>query len=189
MLNLANRITLARIVFVLPVLALLHFANPIACWLAAVLFTIASLTDLLDGHIARRDNTVTSLGKLLDPLADKLLVCSVLVMLVDLGWVPAWITIVIIMREMAVTSLRTMAMDEGVVLAADKYGKLKTIVQVVALVPVIVHYPFWLIDPQVLGKFLLYIALILTVFSGLNYFHTFYLRWRSKETERKQDGG
>jgi len=184
MLNLANRITLIRIFFVLPVLGLLHFEKPATCWAAAALFTIASLTDLLDGHIARRDNTVTSLGKLLDPLADKLLVVSALVMLVGLGWAPAWITIVIIMRELSVTGLRAMARDEGVVLAADRYGKLKTIMQVVALVPLIAHYPFWGVNPQTLGNFLLYIALILTVFSGLNYFHAFYLHWRSKHVER-----
>jgi CDP-diacylglycerol--glycerol-3-phosphate 3-phosphatidyltransferase len=187
MLNLANRITLIRIVFVLPVLGLLHVEKPAACWTAAALFSIASLTDLLDGHIARRDNTVTSLGKLLDPLADKLLVVSALVMLVGLGWAPAWIAIVVIMREMSVTGLRAMARDEGMVLAADRYGKLKTIMQVAALVPLIAHYPFWGFNPQPLGKFLLYIALILTVFSGLHYFHAFYLHWRSKHVER--DGG
>ena len=187
MLNLANRITLARIVFVVPVLVLLHFEGPVTCWLAAILFAVASATDLLDGHIARRENMVTSLGKFLDPLADKLLVGSVLIMFVDLGWVPAWITIVIIMREMAVTGLRAMAVDEGVVLAADKYGKLKTIMQGLALVPLIVHYPFWGMDPQPLGNFLLYIALILTVFSGLNYFHAFYVHWRNKDAARNSN--
>ncbi|MDR2727081.1 MAG: CDP-diacylglycerol--glycerol-3-phosphate 3-phosphatidyltransferase, partial [Deltaproteobacteria bacterium] len=99
--------------------------------------------------------------------------------------VPAWIAIVIIMREMTVTGLRAMAVDEGVMLAADTYGKLKTIMQIVALVPVIVHHPFWGFDPQPLGNFLLYIALILTVFSGLNYFYTFYLHWQSKQAVRK----
>ena len=184
MLNLANRITLARIVAIAPVLVLLHFASPAACWLAAGLYAVVSLTDLLDGHIARRDNTVTNLGKLLDPLADKLLVSSVLILCVALGWVPAWIAIVIIVREMAVTGLRAMAVDEGMVLAADKFGKLKTIMQNVALVPVIIHHPFWGIDPQSVGNFLLYIALIITVFSGLNYFHTFYLHWRSKQAQK-----
>jgi CDP-diacylglycerol--glycerol-3-phosphate 3-phosphatidyltransferase len=188
MINLANKITLSRIFLILPVLALLHHAGPAACWLAAILFTIASLTDLLDGHIARRDNTVTSLGKLLDPLADKLLVGSVLIMFVELGWTPAWIAIAVIMREMAVTGLRAMAVSEGVVLAADNYGKFKTIMQVVALVPLIVHYPFLGFDPQPPGNFLLYIALVLTVFSGVHYCYTFYLHWRSDHPARESGG-
>lgn len=188
MLNLANRITLTRIFFVLPVVALLHFPGQVTCWAAAFLFAVASLTDLLDGHIARRDNIVTSLGKFLDPLADKLLIGSVLIMFVALDWVPAWIAIVIIMREMAVTGLRAMAVDEGVVLAADKYGKLKTIMQGVALVPLIIHYPFWGLNPQPVGNFLLYIALLLTVFSGLNYFHVFYLHWRDKTRQPGRAG-
>lgn len=90
MFNLANQLTLARIFFVVPIILLLYFPGKITCFLAAVLFGIASLTDFLDGHIARKGNMVTSFGKFLDPLADKLLICSILIMFVELGWVPAW---------------------------------------------------------------------------------------------------
>ncbi len=178
MFNLANQLTLARIFFVFPIVLLLYFPGKITCILAAVLFGIASITDFLDGHIARKSNMVTSFGKFLDPLADKLLICSILIMFVELGWVPAWVTIVIIVRELAVTGLRAMAIDEGVVIAADKYGKLKTVMQIVAIVPLLIHYPFFGIDVHMLGNFLLYIALVLTIFSGLNYFYRFYGTWR-----------
>lgn len=176
-LNLANRITLGRIVAIIPILILLYFPGVITCWVATVLFIVASFSDLLDGYIARRSAQVTNFGKFLDPLADKLLICSVLIEMVGLGWVPAWIAVVIVVRELAVTGLRAVAADEGVVIAADRYGKWKTVLQLVALGPLIVHYPFWGIDPHFIGIFLLYIALLLTVGSGVNYFYSFYKDW------------
>ena len=126
-LNWANRITLLRIGAVLPIVVLMHFPRPLLCWIAAVLFVLASLSDFLDGYIARREGMVTTFGKFLDPLADKLLICSVLVQMVALGWVPAWVTILVIVRELAVTGLRAVAADHGVVIAADRYGKWKTV--------------------------------------------------------------
>ena len=130
MFNLANQLTLARIFFVVPIVLLLYFPGRLTCFLATLLFGIASLTDYLDGHIARKSNMVTSFGKFLDPLADKLLICSILIMFVELRWIPGWVTIIIIVRELAVTGLRAMAADEGVVIAADKYGKIKTVMQI-----------------------------------------------------------
>lgn len=161
----------------LPIVGLLYFENRFTCLIACVCFTLASLTDLVDGHIARRSNMVTSFGKFLDPLADKVLISSVLIMLVQLGWVEAWIAIVIVCRELIITGLRAIAADEGVVIAADKFGKWKTILQIVALVPLILHYPWFGVSPVPLGEFLLYIAVILTVFSGANYLYTFYGHW------------
>jgi CDP-diacylglycerol--glycerol-3-phosphate 3-phosphatidyltransferase len=114
------------------------------------------------------------MGKFLDPLADKLLVASALIMLVKLGWVEAWISITIVSREILVTGLRAIAADQGLVIAADKYGKLKTIVQTVALCPLILHYKWWGFDPNLLGQVLIYLALILTLFSGVNYLRNFY---------------
>ena len=181
MFNLANQLTLARIFFVVPIVLLLYFPGKLTCFLAAVLFSIASITDFLDGHIARKANMVTSFGKFLDPLADKLLICSILIMFVELGWVPAWVTIVIIGRELAVTGLRAMARDEGVVIAADKYGKSKTVMQIVAIIPLLLHYSWFGVDLHLLGTFLLYIALVLTILSGLNYFYKFYGIWREKD--------
>ena len=123
---------------------------------------------------------MSSFGKFLDPLADKILICSVLVMLVWLrdangnAWVPAWVTIIIICREMIVTGLRAMAADQGKVIAADRYGKIKTILQIVALCPLLLHYTWFGVDPRLLGTVLLYLALLMTVFSGANYLYTFF---------------
>ena len=181
MFNLANQLTLARIFFVVPIVLLLYFPGRLTCFLAALLFGIASLTDFLDGHIARKSNMVTSFGKFLNPLADKLLICSILIMFVELSWIPAWVTIIIIVRELAVTGLRAMAADEGVVIAADKYGKIKTVMQIVAIIPLLLHYPLFGINLHLIGNFLLYIALALTVFSGLNYFYRFYGVWRESD--------
>ncbi|AGC49789.1 CDP-diacylglycerol-glycerol-3-phosphate 3-phosphatidyltransferase [Lawsonia intracellularis N343] len=179
-LNLANSITLVRTVFVIPIIVLLYFEGPITCFLATLLFCIASVTDYLDGHIARKENMVTSFGKFLDPLADKLLICSILIMFVKLDWVPAWVTIIIIGRELAVTGLRAIAADEGIIIAADNYGKIKTILQMVAIVPLLLHYSLFGIDFYKIGLFLLYIALILTVLSGVKYFYSFYKNWQYK---------
>ncbi len=181
-LNLANKITLLRIGAIIPILFLLAFPNNFTCWLAFLLFVVASMSDFLDGYIARREGQVTNFGKFLDPLADKLLICSVLIMMVGLGWVPAWVTIIIVVRELAVTGLRAVAADNGVVIAADKFGKAKTVLQLLALIPLLIHYPFWGLNPEPLGQLLLYAALVLTVFSGGNYFYRFYQDWLKLNT-------
>ncbi len=183
MFNLANQLTLVRIFFVIPIIFLLHWPGKFACFLAALLFGVASFTDFLDGHVARKSDMVTSFGKFLDPLADKLLICSMLIMFTRLGWVPAWVTIIIIGRDLAVTGLRAIAADEGVVIAADKYGKLKTVMQIVAIIPLTLHHPVLGINFHMIGLFLLYIALALTVFSGWNYFMGFYANWRNRNRE------
>ena len=175
----ANRITLMRIGAVLPILLLLHYPCLWTCWTAMLLFLAAAISDFLDGYIARREKQVTNFGKFLDPLADKLLICSILIEMVGLRWVPAWVVIVIIMREMAVTGLRAVAADKGIVIAADRFGKWKTVMQIIALVPLIVHYPLFGIPLDLLGMVILYAALLLTVFSGVNYFISFYRDWRT----------
>jgi len=174
MFNLANNLTFLRIACIPLLVLLLYFPGKISCLIAMFIFIGASLTDLVDGIIARRYNLVTNMGKFLDPLADKLLVASALIMLVKLGWVEAWISITIVSREILVTGLRAIAADQGLVIAADKYGKLKTIVQTVALCPLILHYNWWGFDPNLLGQVLIYLALILTLFSGVNYLRNFY---------------
>lgn len=174
MLNLANKLTLLRIVAVPLLVILLYFPSQITCTLALVVFILAALTDLADGMVARQQKLVTNFGKFLDPLADKLLISSVLVMLVKLDWVPAWVAIVIICRELAVTGLRAIAADQGLVIAADSFGKLKTILQIVALCPLIFHYTVFGVDPVPPGMWLLYAALVLTVASGAKYMANFY---------------
>lgn len=172
--NIPNALTLLRIGAVPFIIALLSFPGKATCFFAAFFFVLAILTDLADGFIARKYNQVTNLGKFLDPIADKVLIASVLIMLVDLHWISAWIAIVIIMRELLVTGFRAIAADKGEVIAADKYGKLKTITQSVALVPLIYHYPVFGINIHAVGQFLLLIAVILTVYSGWNYLRNFY---------------
>lgn len=188
LLNLPNKITLSRILIVPVIVVLLYYENKYTCLLACIGFMLASATDLVDGHIARRSNMVTSFGKFLDPLADKVLISSVLVMLVQLDRVGAWIAIVIICRELVITGLRAIAADEGVVIAADKFGKWKTILQMTALVPLILFYPWFGFDPVPLGQFLLYIAVILTVFSGGNYLRSFHKHWLGQQSKSDAAG-
>lgn len=173
MFNLANNLTLARIAVVPLLVLLLYFPGPGTCLAAMLLFIAASVTDIVDGMVARRRNLVTTLGKFLDPLADKLLIASLLIMLTRLGWVEAWVSVIIVGREIAVTGLRAIAADVGVVIAADRFGKLKTILQMVALCPLVLHFPWYGFDPNPLGNILLYLALVLTLVSGVNYFYGF----------------
>lgn len=186
--NLANQITLLRIVFVPVIAALMYVPGAFWAWVSFVLFLVASASDFLDGHIARRENLVTSFGKFLDPLADKVLVASLLIVLVDLGRVPGWVVILIVCRELMVTGLRAMAASDGVVVAADRYGKIKTVFQLIALGFLIVHYPVFGLQPQMIGEILLYIALALTVFSGINYFIVFYRSWLIDRSSTASEG-
>jgi CDP-diacylglycerol--glycerol-3-phosphate 3-phosphatidyltransferase len=182
MFNLPNSLSLARIATIPFIVVLLYYPSRITCLLAMLVFMLASLTDLVDGFIARRWNIVTTVGKFLDPLADKLLIGAILIMLVHLGWIEAWICIIIISREMAVTGLRAIAADYGMIIAADSFGKLKTILQIAALCPLTLHYPWFGLDPKPIGMACLYAALVLTVFSGGKYFYGFSRNWISKET-------
>jgi len=173
MFNRANQLTLLRIFAVPFIVLLLYFPNRLTCFVATIVFVLASFTDFLDGFLARRYNLTSNLGKFLDPLADKLLIMSALVMLSYLRWVPAWVSVVIIGREILVTGLRGIAAEKGIVISADKYGKLKTVFQIIAICPLIFHYPIKGFDINMWGMILLYIALILTLFSGINYMNKF----------------
>ncbi|WP_067838386.1 CDP-diacylglycerol--glycerol-3-phosphate 3-phosphatidyltransferase [Amphibacillus sediminis] len=180
--NLPNRITLSRILLI-PVFILLlalpldwgvidigHNQLPVVHLVAASLFIVASGTDWIDGYFARKLNLVTNLGKFLDPMADKLLVSAAFILLIELKLVPAWIVIIILSREFAVTGLRLVAAGEGIVLAAGNLGKWKTTFQLVSIAVLLLHnYPFSYLGWPV-GEVLLYIALLLTVISGVDYF-------------------
>lgn len=173
-LGLANTLSLARMGAVPVVVGLLYFPGKTTCLVATAIFVAAALTDLLDGYIARDRGEVTTLGKFLDPLADKMIVVSSLIMLVGLGWVPAWLAILIVLRELAVTGLRAIAMDSGKVIAADKFGKMKTLAQIVGLSFAIAHYELSWINPEPIGTILLYLALALTLYSGIRYLYGFF---------------
>jgi CDP-diacylglycerol--glycerol-3-phosphate 3-phosphatidyltransferase len=137
---------------------------------ALVVFLIASITDKLDGHLARKYNLITDFGKFMDPLADKLLVTGAFVVLIQLGRIEAWIVFVILAREFAVTGLRTLAAAQNVIIAASNYGKIKTVTQIVAIVVLLLgNFPFSLLKIP-MDMILVYLTLIITVLSGLDYF-------------------
>jgi CDP-diacylglycerol--glycerol-3-phosphate 3-phosphatidyltransferase len=171
--NLPNRLTFLRLACIPLVFFFLNFPGKLWSLLAALLFGIASVTDILDGFLARKYGAVTTFGKFLDPLADKLLVSVTMIMLIPLGRIPPWMVIVIISREMAVTALRGMAVNEGVVIQADRLGKFKTISQSIALGALCLHYPYLGIDFHYVGMIVLWAALVLTLWSGWNYFAQF----------------
>jgi CDP-diacylglycerol--glycerol-3-phosphate 3-phosphatidyltransferase len=175
-LNVPNALTMLRIVAVPVVVVALLEESPSGDVIAAAVFALAALTDGLDGYIARRRKEITTFGKLMDPLADKLLVTAALVSLVSLNRIQAWIAMVIIAREFAVTGLRSLAAERGVVIAASWLGKVKTALQVVAVLALIAvkPTPLWV-------HLTLYAAVVATVVSGADYF--FGLRRRIAEAE------
>ena len=173
-LNLPNTLTFTRLVSIPIVLICLSFPGRWGSFLAALFFVLASVTDILDGFFARKYGTVTVLGKLLDPLVDKLLVSLTMIMLIPLDRIPVWIVIVIIAREIALTGLRGIAVGEGIVIQASVLGKYKTILQSVALGGLCLHYVYLGINFHVVGMVFLWGALILTLWSGWDYFRRFY---------------
>ncbi len=165
-----NFMTISRIVAIPVIVILLMVETKMSTFSAAVLFSVASITDYLDGYLARTRGLVTKLGKILDPLADKLLVSSTLVMLVSLGFMQGWIACIIIGRELAVTGLRCVLIENKQDVAASWLGKYKTGFQIAAIIPLTLHYNYLGIDFSTIGQFFLYGALIFTVWSGLDYF-------------------
>lgn len=184
--NLANKLTIIRI-FLVPIFLIFIAIKdiPYGAVIATFVFIIASLTDKLDGYIARSRNQITRFGKLMDPLADKLLVTAALISLVESRIIPAWIAVVIIAREFAVSGLRTISAAEGLVISASKWGKLKTVIQIVAIISALLEFNFD-IYPEIASRFqyipningiltnltdvLLAAAVIITVISGIDYF-------------------
>ncbi len=145
---------------------------PIAHIIATIIFVVASVTDWLDGHLARRLNLVTNFGKFADPLADKILVMTALILLVGNGQAPAWVVAIIVARELAVTGLRLLLVEEGgTVLAAAWPGKIKTATQMIAIILLLAHdFPFQSLSFS-LGTIFLYISLVFTIYSGWDYFY------------------
>jgi CDP-diacylglycerol--glycerol-3-phosphate 3-phosphatidyltransferase len=169
--NLANKLTMMRI-FLVPIFLIFIAAKgiPYGKELATVIFILASLTDKLDGYIARSRNQITNFGKFMDPLADKLLVTAALVSLVELQIVHAWVAMIIIAREFAVSGLRTVAASEGKVIAASWWGKIKTVIQIVAIITALLNLSY--INPilNTLTSISMGAAVIITVISGVDYF-------------------
>jgi len=139
--NLPNKLTCLRMVMIVPfvIVMLAGKAEGWSMWVGLILFLAASFTDMLDGKIARKYNLITDFGKFMDPLADKLLVCSAMIILVDLGRLPSWVCIVIIAREFIISGFRLVASDNGIVIAASMWGKVKTVTQMAMIVALILH--------------------------------------------------
>lgn len=181
--NLPNKITVARVLLI-PVFILFMLVDfgmgtiradgvelPVEHLIGGLIFVVAALTDWFDGHLARKYNLVTNMGKFLDPLADKLLVSSALIILVEMGFAPSWVVIIIISREFAVTGLRLILAGGGEVVAANMLGKIKTTTQLLATIFLLFHNIFFEAAGIPFGTIMLYIALLFTVWSGLDYFY------------------
>ena len=188
--NLPNVISLARIGAIPLVLWFIDDSDPYRSLYACVLFLVASLSDAIDGYLARSRNQITVVGKFLDPLADKLLVMAVLVYMVRIGRVEEWLAVILIGREIAITGLRGIAVSEGLVIAASRFGKNKTVFQLVGISFLIIHFPYPLlftkvaIDFHVVGIYVLYVSLALSLFSAVHYFLFFLEASEAKRASR-----
>jgi len=165
-----NALTLFRVLSVPLIIALMYAPNRLTCLLAGLIFSAAAITDYFDGHLARRKGMVTNLGKVMDPLADKLLVSSTMIMLSALGWVPAWAVCVIVGRELAVTGLRSIIAQNELDLSSSWLGKYKTGFQIAAMIPLLLHYSWLTIDMNAIGTFFFWGAVVFTLWSGIDYF-------------------
>ena len=170
--NLPNKLTILRVILIPVFLVfLIGDFNPYSKWIALGIFAIASLTDLADGKIARKYNLVTNFGKFMDPIADKLLVCAAMILLVEMGRIPSWVVIVIISREFIINGFRLVASDSGVVIAASYWGKFKTTFQMIMIgMMIVVDIPLLRGNLfEVLTNIVMWVALALTVISLIDY--------------------
>lgn len=167
--NLPNKLTILRILLIPVMVVLFYLDMPYANFIAAAVFIIASLTDTLDGHIARSRNMITDFGKFLDPIADKLLVVSAFLMLVENGSLSAVLVIIIIAREFIVSAFRMVAASKGLVIAAGPLGKIKTITQMLAVILLLVEQPGWAVFGVSVGQVMAYICTLMTIWSGVDY--------------------
>ena len=177
--NLPNLVTMGRVVLVPFVLYFMDNFSPVRSFIASLLYLGAAVGDALDGYLARSRGEVSMLGKFLDPLADKLIVTAVLVFMVALGRVPAWVVVVLLARDLAINGLRSVASAQGLVIAASDGGKIKTALQLVATMMLLIHFRYpvlgtsIMIDYHTTGLWLLYISMAMSLFSGAQYLRLF----------------
>lgn len=174
LLNVPNTITILRVTVIPVLFFLLLSPGQTESLVIATFFVLAALTDLLDGYLARKYEIVTVMGKYLDPIADKLIINTAMILMIPIGRISAWIVAVIIIRDFVVEGIRTIASSEGIVMQASKPGKQKTMCQIFALSALMIHYPFLGADAHAIGTVILYLALVLSVYSGFDYFMKFY---------------
>ncbi|MEN6326887.1 MAG: CDP-diacylglycerol--glycerol-3-phosphate 3-phosphatidyltransferase [Syntrophomonas sp.] len=177
--NLPNSLTLLRILLIPIFVIILLVRIPYGDYLAAAIFIVATLTDSLDGYLARKWKQVTKLGIVLDPIADKLLITAALIILVELGRIQGWIAIVILGREFAVSGLRIVKAEEGIIIPASKLGKIKTVSQIIAVLLIILQKAYQPYIDIPLGPWAMYFAVIITLLSGVEYFYRFQLHKES----------
>jgi CDP-diacylglycerol---glycerol-3-phosphate 3-phosphatidyltransferase len=191
--NVPNLLTMARVLVIPVVLLLIDRGTPKDCAIAALVYSAAAITDLLDGYLARKMNVVSVLGKFLDPLADKLLVMASLIYMVPMGRIPAWAVTLLLAREISITGLRSVASSEGVVIAAGEEGKIKTALQMIGILCLILGYPYHLtlgpidlglVDLVVVGRALVYISLVFSIVSAVDYLRVFVMTVEAKAERR-----
>ena len=183
--TLPNLLSWFRILIIPVLVYLLSFSDPKSALLAAGLFLIAAITDYFDGYLARRNKSVSDVGKILDPLADKLMVASALIMLAAMDRpnepsVPAWLVVIILARESAVTVIRGIALAEGIVMHAESLGKYKFVLQAYAVVGLLIHYRYWGLDFYAAGLYFLMLSAVIALWSGVNY-HVQFFRLRGAQ--------
>ena len=183
--TLPNLLSLFRILIIPVLVYLLSFTDPKSALLAAGLFLIAAITDYFDGYLARRNKSVSDVGKILDPLADKLMIASALIMLAAMDRpnepsVPAWLVVIILARESAVTVIRGIALAEGIVMHSESLGKYKFVLQAYAVVGLLVHYRYWGLDFYAAGLYFLMLSAVIALWSGVNY-HVQFFRLRGAQ--------
>jgi CDP-diacylglycerol--glycerol-3-phosphate 3-phosphatidyltransferase len=174
LLNFPNTISLLRVTVIPVLFFLLLSPGRNGSLIIAGLFILAALTDLLDGYLARKYGIVTVMGKFLDPIADKLIVNTAMILMIPIGRISAWIVAIIIIRDFVVDGIRAISQSEGYVIQASRLGKRKTLCQIFAVSALMIHYPFLGADAHVVGTVILYIALVLSVSSGIDYLMKFY---------------
>jgi CDP-diacylglycerol--glycerol-3-phosphate 3-phosphatidyltransferase len=194
-LNLPNLLTMGRVAVIPIILWLIERGTPKDCVIAAMVYSVAAITDLLDGYLARRLGVVSVLGKFLDPLADKLLVMASLVWMVPMGRIPEWAVVLLIGREISITALRSIASSEGVVIAAGEGGKSKTALQMVGILCLIIGFPYHLslgfvdlgmVDLVYVGRWLIYVSLVFSVTSAVEYVGLFAQAVEAKERRQRE---
>ena len=193
--NLPNLLTFARILMIPLCLWFLDQDTPRAGFWAAIIFTLAAITDILDGYLARKLNVVSVLGKFLDPLADKLIVMASLIWMVPMGRIQAWVVVVLLAREISVTGLRSIAASEGVVISAGQEGKVKTALQMIGIIALIVGFPYHMqfvgidlgvVDVVKVGRALVYLSLVFSLASAVEYTRLFGSTVEAKEANIKE---
>jgi len=172
--NIPNALTVLRIGVIPALFLLLLSPGPVGSLVIAILFVFAALTDILDGYLARKYHIETVVGKFLDPIADKLIINAAMILMIPIGRIPAWVVVIIIMRDFIVDGIRSIASSDGLIIQASTLAKQKTLCQNFAVSALMIHYPLFGADAHAVGTVILYVALVLSLLSGFDYLMKYY---------------